>query len=511
MEWVRGKCVGRGAFGAVHVAVDRATGRAFAVKSVEAKGGAPAAAMACLESEIRILRRLSSPYVVEYLGDDGDAATTRNLHMELVPGGSAAAAAAMGGLGERGARGVVRRVAAALRYLHDVAGVVHGDVKGRNVLVGCDGDGRGAKLADFGAARLVSDAAVSRGPRGTPAWMAPEVARGGAPTPASDVWSLGCTAVELITGKRPWSELGGASEVGELLFLIGFGGKRPELPACASDSCRDFLDKCLRRDAGERWTCDQLLRHPFLSAADVHDGGEPSPFPSPRAVLDWAAASMSDSDSDDSGGAEARSEHEMMARAKGRLVELASNASWGREWGAGPTWEAADTWAPPSSPDTTATNAPVPSNPAAVADAGGPPAVIAGGRDSVLAVATAGAGRDRCDSQHGHYKCELARTRRARLAVASVAAVITTGNHHEQTSSNEYEYIAIPAIGKIRRSMGAYHDLRSAYASMLGVNPDPRNMGTDSMCVTFAGCSSKNAHIQLDNSSPKRRRASHRI
>ncbi|XP_040377472.1 mitogen-activated protein kinase kinase kinase 18-like [Oryza brachyantha] len=396
MEWVRGKCVGKGAFGTVHVAVDRATGRAFAVKSVEAKSAPAAAAMACLESEIRILRRLSSPYVVEYLGDDGNGATTRNLHMELVLGGSAAeAAVATGGLGEGGARGILRRVAAALRYLHDVAGVVHGDVKGRNVLVGCDGGG--AKLADFGAARLISDTAVPRGPRGTPAWMAPEVARGGTPTPASDVWSLGCTAVELLTGKRPWSELGGACEIGELLFLIGFGGKRPELPACLSDSCGDFLDKCLRRDAGERWSCDQLLRHPFLSAADTQ---EPSPFPSPRAVLDWAA-SMSDSDSDDSNGTEAGSEHEVMARAKGRLAELASNASWGREWEAGPTWEAADTWAPLSSPEAV-TNTPVPSNPAAVADAGGA-AAIAGGRGSVLAVATAGVGRDRCDSQYGAY------------------------------------------------------------------------------------------------------------
>ncbi|EEE58860.1 hypothetical protein OsJ_10457 [Oryza sativa Japonica Group] len=480
MEWVRGKCVGRGAFGAVHVAVDRATGRAFAVKSVEAKGGAPAAAMACLESEIRILRRLSSPYVVEYLGDDGDAATTRNLHMELVPGGSPAAAAAMGGLGERGARGVVRRVAAALRYLHDVAGVVHGDVKGRNVLVGCDGDGRGAKLADFGAARLVSDAAVSRGPRGTPAWMAPEVgarrrADAGVGRVVPRLHGGGADHREAAVVRARRRQRGRRAALPHRVRR-----EAPRAPACASDSCRDFLDKCLRRDAGERWTCDQLLRHPFLSAADVHDGGEPSPFPSPRAVLDWAAASMSDSDSDDSGGAEARSEHEMMARAKGRLVELASNASWGREWGAGPTWEAADTWAPPSSPDTTATNAPVPSNPAAVADAGGPPAVIAGGRDSVLAVATAGAGRDRCDSQHGHYKCELARTRRARLAVASVAAVIS--RNHKQANGNGV------------------------------VNSDTYTTSVlESQCVTFAGCSSKNAHIQLDNSSPKRRRASHRI
>ncbi|KAG8096397.1 hypothetical protein GUJ93_ZPchr0013g34934 [Zizania palustris] len=387
MEWVRGKCVGKGAFSTVHAALDRATGGFFAVKSVDTKS-APAAAMACLESEIRILKRLNSPYVVAYLGDDGVGAATRNLHIELVPGGTAAeAAASRGGLGEGGARGVVRRVAAALQYLHDVAGVVHGDVKGRNVLFG--GDGGGAKLADFGAARLVSDGAAPRGPRGTPAWMAPEVARGSAPTPASDVWSLGCTAVELLTGKRPWSEFGGACEVGELLFLIGFGEKRPELPACLSDTCRDFLDKCLRRDAGERWSCEQLLHHPFLST-DAHDVGETSPSPSPRAVLDWA--SMSNSDESDI--SEPDSEHEVMARAKGRLAELASNTSWGCEWEVAPTWTV-ETWAPQDGP-VIATNASTPSNSLPVGEAGGP-AGTDGGRD-VVVLAVAGGRSDRRDS-----------------------------------------------------------------------------------------------------------------
>ncbi|CAL4922188.1 unnamed protein product [Urochloa decumbens] len=366
MEWLRGKCIGRGAFGAVHLAVDTATGRAFAVKSVDAKGtsaSAAAMALACLESEIRILKRLASPYVVAYLGDGGETGGARHLRMELVPGGTAAEAAAReGGLGERAARGVLRRVAAALWYLHDEAGVVHGDVKGRNVLLGSccrGGDGGGAKLADFGAARLASEeSAPARGPRGTPAWMAPEVARGGAATPASDVWSLGCTALELLTGRRPWSELGGACEVGELLLLIGFGGKRPAIPVCLSDACRDFLDKCLRRDAGQRWTCEQLQQHPFLSADAHDDAGEqsPSPYPSPRAVLDWP---LSDSDSEalELDDAEPESEHEVMARAKGRVAELASSndprASWDwaeeeAGWGTGPTC-AADTWAPPPS------------------------------------------------------------------------------------------------------------------------------------------------------------------
>jgi serine/threonine protein kinase len=399
MEWLRGKCIGRGAFGAVHLAVDRATGRALAVKSVDAKR-APAEALACLESEIRILKRLSSPYVVAYLGDGETGGATRDLRMELVPGGTAAEAAARrggGGLGERAARGVIGRVAAALRYLHAEAGVVHGDVKGRNVLLArCDAEGCGAKLADFGAARLVSEAAP-RGPRGTPAWMAPEVARGGAATPASDVWSLGCTALELLTGKRPWSELGGACEVGELLLLVGFGGKRPAIPACLSDACRDFLDKCLRRDAGQRWTCEQLLEHPFLSGA--HDGAVaaepfPSPSPSPRAVLDWLP---SDSDSEAMDDAETETEHEVMARAKGRVAELASSpnapraSSWDWEetdWGTGPTC-AADTWAPPSGCEAPRTM-PVPST--SEGNAGRPAAAASAGSDHHVVLVGSGSG-----------------------------------------------------------------------------------------------------------------------
>jgi serine/threonine protein kinase len=428
MEWLRGKCIGKGAFGTVHLAVDTATGRAFAVKSVDSKS-APAAAMACLESEIRILRRLSSPHVVAYLGDDGATATTRNLHMELVPGGSATEAA-RGGLAERGARGVLRSVAAALRYLHEEAGVVHGDVKGRNVLLGCrDGDAAqccGAKLADFGAARLVSDAAPARGPRGTPAWMAPEVARGGAATPASDVWALGCTALELLTGSRPWSELGGAADVGELLLLVGFGGQRPAIPAWLPDACRDFLDKCLRRDAGQRWSCAQLLRHPFLSA----DAGETWPSPSPRAVLDWAP---SDSDSESMSSAEAESMHEVMARAKGRLAELASNGprtSWDWdwdvvEWGSGPT-RAADTWAPPPSYEAQRNgdaSAPVPST-----------AAFSGGRDRDVLVLGSGSGSGLpCGhgrpGYHSHccrYKCGFGRVGRPLLAAVGRCTCAST-------------------------------------------------------------------------------------
>ncbi|XP_074570364.1 mitogen-activated protein kinase kinase kinase 18-like [Curcuma longa] len=289
-RWVRGRPIGAGAHAAVHLAVDDSDGRrrVFAVKSVSLTS-APLASIHSLENEIRILKSLRSPYVVSYLGDDAGG-DRRNLHLELMRGGTAADAAMAGALDEPRARDLVRRVALALRYLHDVAGVVHCDVKGRNVLLGPGGTS--AKLADFGVA-LRTNGGSSGGHgwgRGTPLWMAPEVARGERPTPKADVWSLGCTVIEIMTGgKHPWSNFSNKDALGAILG-IGYGEGTPELPAELSEVCRDFVARCLTRNASERWTAEQLLRHPFLENQSIKTE------PSPRSVLEWTHFSSSDDD-----------------------------------------------------------------------------------------------------------------------------------------------------------------------------------------------------------------------
>lgn len=329
-RWVRGRPIGAGAQAAVHLAVDDSDGRrrVFAVKSVSLTS-APLASIHSLENEIRILKSLRSPYVVSYLGDDarGDR---RNLHLELMRGGTAADAARAGSLDEQRAREIARRVALALRYLHDVAGVVHCDVKGRNVLLGPGGTA--AKLADFGVAvRINGGNSGGHGwGRGTPLWMAPEVARGERPTPAADVWSLGCTVIEIMTGgKRPWSNFSNKDAFGAILG-IGYGWGTPELPAELSEVCRDFVARCLTRDASERWKAEQLLRHPFLENQSIKTE------PSPRGVLDWTHFSSSDddgysfSDDDDSiknikistGTCSGNAADETMAGARERMREL---------------------------------------------------------------------------------------------------------------------------------------------------------------------------------------------
>ncbi|XP_021909832.1 mitogen-activated protein kinase kinase kinase 18-like [Carica papaya] len=288
VSWVRGKCVGRGCFGTVNVAVKKSDGRVFAVKSVDLDTCLPGQ-IESLENEIRILRSLSgSPYVVGILGEDVTA-SYRNLHMEYLPGGTVADMASTSSrLGADVDELLLRRytwcVVSALRHVHS-RGFVHCDVKGKNILVGPSYGA--AKLADFGSAmeltRGVARSAAPIVPRGSPLWMAPEVIRREYQGPESDIWSLGCTVIEMLTGKPAWEDRGF-----ETLSRIGFSEELPRFPTQLSELGRDFLDKCLRKEPSQRWTCDQLLEHPFLSHCYTPIES------SPRCVLDWVNSEFED-------------------------------------------------------------------------------------------------------------------------------------------------------------------------------------------------------------------------
>ncbi|KAK4764502.1 hypothetical protein SAY87_013940 [Trapa incisa] len=271
LPWIRGRVIGRGSYGSVFLAFDRASGQIFAVKSVDLSSHSDQ--MDSLSKEIRILSSLDhSPYIVKYLGHDSDGLHL-NLHLELLPGGTVTDAAARPCLSkfsdEETVRSHTRCLVLALRHLHR-RGIVHCDVKGRNVIVGQDPST--AKLVDFGSAMRMGS--VNR-PRGSPLWMAPEAIRGEYQGPESDVWSLGCTVIEMVTGRPAWEDEGA-----ETLRRIGFSDELPESPVGMSAQGLDFLEKCLRRDRKERWSCHQLSQHPFLASETVTES-------SPRCVLDW--------------------------------------------------------------------------------------------------------------------------------------------------------------------------------------------------------------------------------
>ncbi|KAL0921177.1 hypothetical protein M5K25_008224 [Dendrobium thyrsiflorum] len=148
-----------------------------------------------------------------------------------------------------------RQILLGLSYLHS-NDIAHCDVKGRNVLLCSEAI---VKLEDFGCARRVGDG--GRSVMGTPVFMAPEVMRGEEQWVADDVWSLGCTVLEMATGKSPWPE---ATNPVVAIHKISFSSYVPAMPEWISEKGKDFMSKCLRRDPKERWTTEQPLSHPFI-------------------------------------------------------------------------------------------------------------------------------------------------------------------------------------------------------------------------------------------------------
>ncbi|KAI4999942.1 hypothetical protein ZWY2020_004531 [Hordeum vulgare] len=313
------RTLGRGASGAVvWLASDDASGQLLAVKS------AGAGAADTLRREGRVMAGLCSPHVVPCLGSRAAAGGEYQLFLEFAPRGSLAdeAARSGGSLAERAIQGYAADVASGLAYLHGNS-LVHGDVKARNVMVGADGR---AKLADFGCARATgSDRAIA----GTPAFMAPEVARGEEQGRAADVWALGCTVIEMATGRAPWGDM---DDVFAVVHRIGYTDAVPELPASLSPQAKDFLRKCLARNPRHRPTAAELLEHPFLASA-FRDYGDAEPakqdWVSPKSTLN---AEFWESDDEES------ETEDTLTSAAERIGSLASPCS------ALPDWDSDDGW-----------------------------------------------------------------------------------------------------------------------------------------------------------------------
>jgi serine/threonine protein kinase len=154
--------------------------------------------------EGRIAARLQHPNAIcvhDVADDDGLPV----LVMEYLPSDSLAEVMA-----ERGpvppleAARIGTQAASALAAAH-AAGIVHRDVKPGNILLGHDGT---VKITDFGISRATGDVAVTKTGllAGTPAFLAPEVARGEDPGPASDVFSLGATLYAAVEGQPPFGD-----------------------------------------------------------------------------------------------------------------------------------------------------------------------------------------------------------------------------------------------------------------------------------------------------------------
>ncbi|GAB2265179.1 hypothetical protein Dimus_000244 [Dionaea muscipula] len=274
-RWKKGKLLGRGTFGHVYVGFNSETGEMCAMKEVtlfsdDAKSRESAKQLA---QEIALLSKLRHPNIVQYYGSE-TVDDKLYIYLEYVSGGSIyKILQEYGKLGEVAIRSYTQQILSGVAYLHGKQ-TVHRDIKGANILV--DPTGR-VKLADFGMAKHIAGQSCPLSFKGSPYWMAPEVIKNSnGCNLAVDIWSLGCTVLEMATTKPPWSQYEGVAA----MFKIGNSKELPAIPDHLSEEGKDFVRLCLQRNPQNRPIAAQLLEHPFVRGAAPVE----RPLPIPEAA-----------------------------------------------------------------------------------------------------------------------------------------------------------------------------------------------------------------------------------
>jgi WD40 repeat protein/predicted Ser/Thr protein kinase len=243
--------LGEGGMGVVYAARHLPSNRPVALKLLRAPG-VPAARFL---AEAVAVAALEHPHIVP-LYDSGEQDGTPYLAMKLLPGGSLAERLSeQGPPPPREAARLIATVARAVQHAHD-RGVLHRDLKPANILL--DGDGA-PHLADFGLAKLAEAPRAltqTRALLGTPAYLAPEIARLGAraATTAADVYGLGAVLYELLAGRPPFEE----ADHAVLLRRIAEEAP-PPLPAGVPRDLAVICGKALAKEPARRYATAAAL------------------------------------------------------------------------------------------------------------------------------------------------------------------------------------------------------------------------------------------------------------
>jgi len=190
--------IGRGGMGEVYRADDLQLGQQVALKFLPEAMTEDNQRLESLHNEVRLARQVSHPNVCRVY-DVGEVDGLHYLSMEYVDGEDLKSLLRRIGRipGDKGVE-ISRQLCAGLAAAHS-KGVLHRDLKPLNVML----DARGqARIMDFGLARAFDDQSQSEVLVGTPAYMAPEQLRNNETTVQSDLYSLGLTLYELLTGKQ---------------------------------------------------------------------------------------------------------------------------------------------------------------------------------------------------------------------------------------------------------------------------------------------------------------------
>ena len=278
----KGQVLGCGSSGTVYQIFAGDTGELLALKEVSRQDLIEVA-----EKEARLMSSLSDhPNVVRYRGMRVEetrplsGASERNLlvFLEWMPGGSVAQLINNYGPLEEGvAKRMTGQILHGLDFLHRNK-IIHRDVKGSNILLSANGN---VKLGDLGSSKSFASSGGSGGLvteevamsfKGSAFWISPEVIKSQGHTFSCDIYSLGCTILEMLSGRPPWvDETEGPLQALMLIATMDEAGLAERLrpPLTSSALCVDFIRQCTRLDPWKRPTALALLQHPWLATQHI--------------------------------------------------------------------------------------------------------------------------------------------------------------------------------------------------------------------------------------------------
>lgn len=277
--WIKGEKIGSGSFGTVYRAIDIETANYFAVKCISLKSNKinSSKLIKLIQKEVNILKALEHPNIIKYYQTDLDIENTEiNIIIEYASKGNLQSfVSEFKPLSNKILQKFIREILNALSYMHS-KGVIHRDLKCANILISEDSS---IKLSDFGLSKIIESTLITSEIAGSLNWMAPEIFSNeleanenteiftgvkkykGYSFP-SDIWSLGCTVIEMMTANPPWTDT--CKSMKEVLRAIMTQNNFPIIPTCSLD-LKDFITKCFIRNPQNRPSANELLNHPFLN------------------------------------------------------------------------------------------------------------------------------------------------------------------------------------------------------------------------------------------------------
>ena len=252
-----GRVIGRGAFGKVNIGLNILTGRIVAIKSFNKKNLMNESAKNKILYETNLMRGLCHPSVTKIL-ETFECENYMLIIMEYISGGNLQNfVKKRRKLCEKTAKILFRQIIQGIRYIHS-RGIVHRDIKLENILLDLNNI---IKICDFGVGKLIKPNTILKDQCGTPIYMAPEILKGngykGFPV---DVWSAGVALYIMLSGTLPFNK----DKDHDLEYSI-LNNHLKEIKDISEEG-NNLLKNILEKDPNKRFTCNQILEHPWLNS-----------------------------------------------------------------------------------------------------------------------------------------------------------------------------------------------------------------------------------------------------